>query len=314
MSINKSDAFLFVEKYRPQTIEECILPVNVKKEISSFISKGEITNMLFSGSAGVGKTSLAKAICRQIGADMLYINMSNQTGIDVVRNQITQFASTASFEGNLKVVLGDEAERLGAAAQDSLKATIEEFHKNTRFIFTTNNVHKIIDPIKSRCTHFDFKISEADKKPMMAQMMKRCVEILKIEEIDYETSAIVALVQKNFPDFRKTLNELQRFSTYGKIDAAILVQDATSFDDLTTAMREKKFAEVRKWVAKNGDMDSATLFRHFYENLNELFVGKSIPDIILILAQYQHYAAMVVDQEINNIACIVEIMGAAQWK
>lgn len=314
MSISKTDAFLFVEKYRPQTIEDCILPVSVKKEITAFISKGEITNMLFSGTAGVGKTSLAKAICNQLGADMLYINMSSQTGIDVVRNQITQFASTASFEGNLKIVLGDESERLSNSGQDSLKATIEEFHRSTRFIFTTNNVHKIIDPIRSRCTHFDFKIGESDKKPMMTQMMKRCVEILKQEGIEYEASAIVALVQKNFPDFRKTLNELQRFSTYGKIDTSILVQEATSFEDLTTAMREKKFVDVRKWVAKNGDMDSATLFRFFYEHLTELFVGKSIPDVILILAQYQHYATMVVDQEINNIACIVEIMGVAQWK
>lgn len=310
----KIDAFLWVEKYRPQTIEECILPPKMKSEIGAFIKDGSITNMLFSGTAGVGKTTLAKAICNQINADMLYINMSNQTSIDVIRTQIVQFASTASFEGNLKVVLGDEAERLSAQAQDASKGIIEEFHKNTRFIFTTNNVHKIIDPIRSRCTHFEFKVSDADKKPMMAQMMKRCAEILKLEGIEYETSAIVALVSKNFPDFRKTLNELQRYSTYGKIDAAILAQEATSFEDLVTSMKEKKFADVRKWVAKNGDMDSATLFRYFYENLTSIFEGKCIPSIILVLAQYQHYATHVVDQEINNIACIVEIMGVAQWK
>lgn len=309
----QSDAFLFVEKYRPQKIDDCILPSAVKTELKAYIASGEITNMIFAGSAGVGKTSLAKAIAAELGADVLYINMSNETGIDVVRNQIVQFASTASFEGNLKIIIGDECERLSQNAQDSLKATIESFHKNARFIFTTNNINKVIDPIKSRCNIFDFKIPEDEKKDLLAQMMKRCVEILRLEKIDFDTKAIVALVQKNFPDFRKTLNELQRYSTYGKIDAGILVSEATSFDELIASMKAKKFADVRKWIARNADVDSSALYRYFYDNLTTLFVGKSIPNIILILAQYQHYAASVVDQEINNIACMVEIMGAAEW-
>lgn len=309
----QSDAFLFVEKYRPQKIDDCILPSAVKTELKAYIASGEITNMIFAGSAGVGKTSLAKAIAAELGADVLYINMSNETGIDVVRNQIVQFASTASFEGNLKIIIGDECERLSQNAQDSLKATIESFHKNARFVFTTNNINKVIDPIKSRCNIFDFKIPEDEKKDLLAQMMKRCVEILRLEKIDFDAKAIVALVQKNFPDFRKTLNELQRYSTYGKIDAGILVSEATSFDELIASMKAKKFADVRKWIARNADVDSSALYRYFYDNLTTLFVGKSIPNIILILAQYQHYAASVVDQEINNIACMVEIMGAAEW-
>jgi len=310
----QSDAFLFVEKYRPSKIDDCILPSAVKTELKAYIASGEITNMIFAGSAGVGKTSLAKAIAAELGADVLYINMSNETGIDVVRNQIVQFASTASFEGNLKIIIGDECERLSQNAQDSLKATIESFHKNARFVFTTNNINKVIDPIKSRCNVFDFKIPDDEKKDLLAQMMKRCVEILRLENIEFDTKAIVALVQKNFPDFRKTLNELQRYSTYGKIDAGILVSEATSFDELVAAMKTKKFADVRKWIARNADVDSSSLYRYFYDNLTTLFEGKSIPNIILILAQYQHYAASVVDQEINNIACMVEIMGAAEWK
>lgn len=211
-------------------------------------------------------------------------------------------------------IVTHNCERLSPNAQDSLKATIESFHANTRFVFTTNNYHKVIDPIKSRCVHFDFKISESDKKTMLVQMMKRCLDILKAESIEYDKNAIVALVQKNFPDFRKTLNELQRHSLNGKIDASVLTAESTSFDDLISYMKEKKFADVRKWIAKNSDKDSSELFRYFYDNITTLFVGKSIPDVILLLAQYQHYASMVVDQEINNIACIVEIMGVAEWK
>lgn len=312
--VTSADSFLFTEKYRPNSVEDCILPSSVKSELISYMKSGEINNMIFSGTAGVGKTSVAKAICRQLNADALYINMSTDTGIDVVRNQIVQFASTASLDDSLKIIIGDEAERLSPNAQDSLKATIESFHANTRFIFTTNNIHKVIDPLKSRCNHFEFRIPEAEKKDLMAQMMRRCVSILKLEGIEHDLKAVVSLVQKNFPDFRKTLNEIQRYSTYGKIDSGVLVTEQTSYDDLIAFMREKKFADVRKWVARNGDVGSDQLFRYFYDNLTTLFEGKSIPNVVLVLAQYQHYAALVVDQEINNIACIIEIMSAAQWK
>ncbi len=309
-----SDTFLFVERYRPKTINDCILPAHVKNEINAYIAKGEISNMIFSGTAGVGKTTVARAIANELNADVLYLNMSNENGIDVIRNQISQFASTASFEGNLKIVIGDEFERLSIPAQDASKAIIESFHKSTRFIFTTNNIHKVIDPLRSRCNHFEFKIPESDKKELMMQMMKRCVEILKQENIEYDSKAIVALVQKYYPDFRKTLNELQRHSNQGKIDSSILTTESTTYDELVAAMKAKKFVDVRKWIARNGDTDSETLFRYFYDNMMELFEGRCVPNIILTLAQYQHYAAMVADQEINNIAAMVEIMSAAEWK
>jgi DNA polymerase III delta prime subunit len=278
------------------------------------MQKGEINNMIFTGTAGVGKTSVAKAIASELNADVLYLNMSNETGIDVVRNQIVQFASTASFEGNLKIVIGDEFERLSANAQDASKAIIESFHKTTRFIFTTNNINKVIEPLKSRCNVFEFRIPDSEKKDLLAQMMKRCVEILRSENIDFDPKAIVSLVQRNFPDFRKTLNELQRYSTYGRIDTGVLVAEATTFDELVQSMKAKKFAEVRKWVARNADVDSSSLFRYFYDNASTLVEPKCLPDIILTLAQYQMYSSQVVDQEINNMACMIEIMSNCTWK
>lgn len=211
-------------------------------------------------------------------------------------------------------IVTHNCERMTSNAQDATKAIIESFHKSTRFIFTTNNIHKVIDPLKSRCNHFEFKIPETDKKELMMQMMKRCVEILKQENIEYDSKAIVALVQKYYPDFRKTLNELQRHSNQGKIDSSILIAESTTYDELITAMKNKKFADVRKWIARNGDTDSETLFRYFYDNMMELFEGRCVPNIILILAQYQNYAAIVADQEINNIAAMVEIMSSAEWK
>jgi len=211
-------------------------------------------------------------------------------------------------------IVTHNCERLSPNAQDSLKATIEAFHKSARFIFTSNNPNKVIDPIKSRCNHFEFRVPEAEKKQVMAQMMKRCVDICKNENLEYDTKAIVSLVQKHFPDLRKTLNELQRYSSYGKIDAGILVGEATTFDELIESMKAKKFSDVRKWIARNADIDPSILFRHFYDNLTILFEGKCIPNIILILAQYQHYSSMVTDQEINSVATIIEIMGVAEWK
>ncbi len=312
--LKTSDNFIWVEKFRPAKVSDCILPESVKTEIQNFIKSGQVGHMIFSGTAGVGKTSLAKAICNELDADMLYINMSNENGIDTIRNKIVQFASTASFGGGLKIIVGDESERLSAAAQDALKATMEEFSKTTRYILTTNNINKIIEPIRSRCTHFEFKIQDSEKKDMTAQMLKRCAGILKAEGVEFDPKALISLVQKNFPDFRKTLNELQRYATYGKIDAGVLVEQSTSYDDLVNFMKEKKFNDVRKWVARNGDVDSSQLFRYFYDNLTTLFAGKSIPNVVLILAQYQHYAALVIDQEINNIACLVEIMGSSEWK
>ncbi len=311
----KSESFLFVEKYRPQTLDACILPKSVKDQMSDFIKQGQIPHLLLNGSAGTGKTTLAKAIANELHADLLFINFSNENGVDTIRNKIVQFASTASFEGNLKIVLGDECDFLTSNAQASLRGIMEEFHKSTRFILTCNYKNRVIDPIQSRCTVIDYKIPDSDRKDMMAQMMSRCVYIAKQENIEFETNAIVNLVQKHYPDFRKTINELQRQSTYGKISAVnIAVANATVYDDLIEGMKTKKFVDVRKWFAKNSDIDSESLFRYFFDNANILFVGKSIPNIIITLAQYQHYASHVADREINNLACMIEIMGTAEWK
>lgn len=309
-----SDTFLWVEKYRPRLIEDCILPKEIKSQVKEFVSNGQVPHLLLAGGAGTGKTTLGRAIVNEVGADLLFMNFSNENGVDTIRNKIVQFASTASFEGNLKIVIGDEADYLTPNAQASLRGIMEEFHKTTRFILTCNFKNRIIDPIHSRCTFIDYKIPEAEKKDLMALMMRRAVTILKTEGIEYDAKAIASLVQKYFPDFRKTLNELQRYSTYGKIDSGILVTDATSYDELVASMKDKKFADVRKWIARNSDIDSEQLYRYFYDNAGTLFEGKAVPNVILVLAQYQHYASMVVDQEINNIACMIELMSVAQWK
>lgn len=310
----QSDEFIWAEKYRPTSVDACILPKSIKSEISTFIKDNQIPHFLFSGTAGVGKTSIGKAIAAQLDADLLYINASSETGIDTVRTKVIQFASTASFDGNLKIVLLDECDRLSDNAQDALKATMEEFSMSTRFILTSNKKHKIIDPIKSRCTQVDFKVPEDEKRDLLAQMMKRCATILKQESIEYDAKSLVALVQQFFPDFRKTLNELQRYSTYGKIDAGVLVAEATSFDDLIKFLKSKKYADVRTWVSKNADVDSYEVIRYFYENLDELFIGKSMPNVILTLQSYQRDAAVVADQEINHAAFLTELMGVAEWK
>lgn len=312
--MRKVDEFLWTERYRPRKVADCILPNSIKTELQTFLDSNQIPHFLFSGSAGVGKTSASKAIADQLGADLLYINASNETGIDVIRNKVVQFASTASFEGNLKIVLLDEADRISANGQDALKATMEEFSKTTRFILTSNNKNRLIEPLHSRLTTFDFRIPEDEKKELLAQMMKRCAVILKQEGIEYDTKSLVSLVQKNFPDFRKTLNELQRYSTYGKIDAGVLIAEATSYEDLIGFMKEKKFKDVRSWIAKNSDLDPSAIFRYFYDNLGDLFEGKSQPNVVLLIAEAQKTAAIVVDQEINLCAFAIEVMGLAEWK
>lgn len=308
-----SESFLLVETYRPKTVDECILPARIKDKIKQFVEKKQIPHLMFYGTAGLGKTSLAKAICNEIDADCIYINASAENSIDVVRNKISQFASTSSFEGNLKVVILDEADRLSQNASDSIKSVIEQFHQNTRFIFTSNNIHKIIDPIRSRCIEFDFNPTDAEKNELLVLGMKRVVSILKKEEIKFDIPAVAALVKKYYPDLRKTLNEIQRYSVSGEIDSGILVAPNTGMDDLLNAMRGKKLNDIRKWLARNSDFDPTAIFRYFYDNL-DMFVPQSIPNIILILAQYQSYSAVVVDQEINMAACLVEVCQAAEFK
>jgi len=308
------DSFLWAEKYRPKKLIDCVLPSAMKTELQAFIDSEQVPHCLFSGKAGCGKSTAARAIAEQIGADIMTINLSNETGIDVVRNKIVQFASTASFEGNLKVIIGEEFGNMSNAASDSLKGIIEEFHKTTRFIFTTNNLHKVSEPIRSRCTAFEFKISEEEKKTLMMQMIKRCAEILKAEGIEYDNKPLLAIVQKNFPDFRKTLNELQKFSTYGSIQAANLVEAKTGFDDLIEMMKGKKLGDMITWNAKNSDLDPQTLIDYFYDNAKILFTGKTIADIYLMLGQSQFELAHIVNKPLHSITVMINITSIAEWK
>ena len=306
--------FLFVEKYRPKTVEECILPATIKQQLKDFLQKGEIPHCIFAGQQGSGKTTCAYAISNELGADVLYINASNETGIDTIRTKVVQFASTVSFDNNIKVVILDEAERISGAGADALKAIVEQFSKNTRFILTTNNRHRLSAPIQSRMNVYDFVFESTEKQKAAISMLKRTEEILKAEEIEYDKKAVAALVAKYFPDFRKTLNEIQRFSANGKIDAGILVERGTTFDELITSMKSKKFGEVRKWTARNCDVDPQMVFRHFFDNATNLFEGASIPEVILLTSQYQLQSAQVIDQEINTTAFLVEVMSGANWK
>jgi replication factor C small subunit len=312
--------FLWVERYRPKTIDECILSDSVKNTFKDFIKTGEIPHLLLSGSAGVGKTTLGRALASELNADLLYVNASNENNVETIRNKVTQFASTVSFEGNLKIVLLDEGDGLssngagGAGAQGILRATMEEFHHSTRFIITCNFPQKLIAPIHSRCTHFNFKTDNKEKPAIAAAFFKRVCDILEAEKVKFDKKVVAALVQKYFPDFRKTLNELQRYSASGEIDSGILVDSNTTFEELIKHIKDKKFGEIRKWAARNNDMDPSSLFRYFYDNVGNLVDGPNIPEIILLIAQYQDMSSRVVDQEINSMAFLIEILSAAKWK
>lgn len=312
--MNLGETFLFVEKYRPQVIDDCVLSSKLKQEIKDYVKSGQIPHFLFAGTAGVGKTTVAKAICHELGADMLYINASNENGIDVIRNKVVSFASTSSFEQNLKVILLDEADALSVSAQKSLRSILEEFHKTTRFILTCNFKNSIIEPLHSRLTSMDFNIPSDERKDVLAQAFKRVVMVLRKEEIEFDVKAVGGVVQKYFPDLRKVLNEIQRYSVSGKIDSGILLDVNTTTEELVGYLRDKKFTEARGWLARNPDLDHLALFRYFYDNLMVIFTPDCTPDIVLLLAQYQYMATKVVDQEINSMALMVELMGTAKWK
>lgn len=307
--------FLFVEKYRPSTIDECILPQSLKNELQGMVSKGELPNLLFTGPAGCGKTTAALAMCAEVGADVLFINASLENGIDVLRSKIAQFASTVSLTDARKVVILDEADYANPQSfQPALRGFIEEFANNCRFILTCNFKHRIIEPLHSRCAVVEFKIPAKDKIEVAGQFFKRVVQILKAESITYDPKVVAELIKKHFPDYRRVLNELQRYGVGGTIDTGILVNiSSESYKQLYSLLSEKKFSEVRKWVAVNGDGDPSKVFRELYDTGTAVLEPSSVPQMILILADYQYKSAFVADQELNMMACLTEIMGSCKF-
>ena len=310
--------FIWVEKYRPTTIDECILPDNIKKTFKEFLNKGEIPNMLLAGPPGIGKTTVAKALCNELGVDFYVINGSDEGRfLDTVRNNAKNFASTVSLssEAKHKVIIIDEADNTGNDVQLLLRAFIEEFAGNCRFIFTCNYKNKILEPLHSRCAVVDFSIRGKEKQQIAAAFFQRLNYVLDKERIEADKKVLAELINKHFPDWRRVLNECQRYSVGGKIDSGILAAFSdVAVDDLIKNLKEKNFPEVRKWVSNNMDNDTSVLFRRIYDSLYESLVPSTIPAAVLVIAKYQYQTAFVADQEINMLACLTEIMVECEFK
>jgi DNA polymerase III delta prime subunit len=310
------EQFLWVEEYRPRDIESCVLPKTLKSSLQSFVDKETLPNLILSGGPGVGKTTAARAMLEQIGSTYMFINGSEESGIDVLRTKIKNFASTVSLEGGKKYLILDEADYLNPnSTQPALRGFIEEFHKNCGFILTCNYKNRIIPALQSRCSVIDFVIPKAEKVKLAQQFFHRVVKILNENEIKFNEKVVAELINNHFPDWRKVLNELQRYSVAGEIDAGILVNLADkNIKDLMDMMKKKEFTNVRKWVVDNLDNDSDKLFRSIYDNLYEFIDPSSIPHAVVALGEYQYKAAFVADLEINMMACLTEIMGRVKFK
>lgn len=314
--MNDNKNYLWVEKYRPQCIADCILPDHLKNTFQEIVGSGELQNLLLSGGPGCGKTTVAKALCNELNTDWIIINCSEDGNIDTLRTRIRQFASTISISGNNKAVILDEFDYANPQSmQPALRGFIEEFSKNCRFILTCNFKNRVIEPLHSRCTCIDFKFDNKDKMKLSAKFMDRAKMILDTEGVKYDEKVLAKLIIKHSPDFRRLINELQRYSVSGGVDVGILAEAGDiGTEELVKAMKAKNFQDVRKWVAMNLDNDSSHIFRKMYDALNEALEPSSIPPAILIIADYQYKAAFVADHEINLTACIVQLMMECSFK
>ena len=311
-----SEQFLWCEKYRPQTVNETILPDSLKTVFNKMVATGDLPNMMFSGTAGVGKTTVAKALCNELDLDWIIINGSEEGNIDTLRTKIKHFASTVSLQGGYKVVILDEADYLNPqSTQPALRGFIEEFSNNCRFILTCNFKNRIIEPLHSRCSVYDFSIPKAERPKIAGTFYKRVVDILTAEKVSFDPKTLAVLVEKHFPDFRRIMNELQRYSISGQIDSGILVNlSDESTKALMTHLKDKDFKSMRSWVANNIDTEPQAIFRRIYDSLYDYVQPQDIPAVILILAEYQYKNSFVADHEINMVACLTEIMLGATFK
>ena len=309
------ESFLWVEKYRPKTINECILPDRLKTIFQQISSEGRIPNMILSGGPGMGKTTVAKALCNEVGCDFLMINGSEESGIDVLRTKIRGYASTVSYDGKRKVVILDEADYLNPqSTQPALRSFIEEFEKHCSFIMTCNYINRIIEPLHSRCQTIDFRINKEEKLNVGSNFGKRLYTILDQENVNYDKKVVAEVLMKHFPDYRRVLNELQKYSKYGNIDSGILSQVSDiDLSELMNHMKDKKFNEVRKWVVNNLDNDPQKIYRKIYDVAEKYVQTTSIPQLVLILADSQYKSAFAADHELNLVACLVEIMVECQF-
>jgi DNA polymerase III delta prime subunit len=305
-----NEEFLWVEKYRPKTIEDTILPVQLKAVFQQFVEQQNIPNLILSGTAGVGKTTVARAMLEQLGCDYIVINGSMNGNIDTLRNEILNFASSVSLSGGRKYVILDEADYLNAnSTQPALRNFMEEFSRNCGFILTCNFKNRIIEPLHSRCSVIDFKISKSDMAKLAGQFFKRVQMILDNEKITFDTTVVAEVIKKHFPDWRRVLNELQRYSATGSIDSGILANlQQVSLNELVSLLKDKNFSGIRKWVAENLDNDQNTIFRKLYDHCSEFLVKSSVPALVLLLGRYQYQAAFSADSEINLMACLTEMM------
>ena len=309
-----SNDFLWVEKYRPTKISECILEESSSNIFDGFIKNKEIPHLMLTGSAGIGKTTIAKILCTEIESDFIMINASDERGIDTIRNKVKQFASTKSFSSAGKVIILDEADSMTPEAQKAIRGVFEEFYRNCRFILTCNYKNKLIEPIHSRCSVIDFSITPSNKPALALKLLDRIEYILTTESVKYDKEVLVHLIMKFFPDFRRLINELQRYSSSGGINSGILSVNSIRINELVGFLSRKEFTNVRKWVVDNIDNESDAIYRSVYDSLYDYLKPGSIPEAVVIIAEYQYKSAFVADPEINILAALTEIMIRCEFK